>query len=734
MSQLFNKFLGAETKISKNGFDLSHREVFSTKVGILNAPFFQETLYGGHYQIDVTQITRTQPLQTAAFTRFGQHYEFFFVPYNDLFHSFNQIIAQREDKQSTTQPGLQMPYFNLVEFLKKLLPYAAVDYLLSLATRLDYTGSRRLPARSAYFEFSLTGLSGSNYVVRYSGNFTDNGRPRPSIPNYFLTESMALDVIRNLDMMGYGNYLPLVKLLVSSFLNTTFLNDSSDSVIYTLTINSLHTFFSRVVNGYYESVVGNISFTDAFGAPSTFSTVYLYKAAITDVINYFKELSNFGSDPVHCNLWRPLAYNKIYEQIYRNSYYDFRMPCIDYVNTSTISFEYVNLFNLDDIVGEISFNELNFYRVLCIFASKYHQYDKDMFSGVLPSTQFGDVSVMTDDRSWLNLSINDGNVESNVSTFTGQGSVRGLGYSSSVAPTDLPKFRFDPALAISVLTQRRANALQRFRENMLRAGNRTKDAFRAHFGGNGPKSEAKNNVYYLGSFDGNIDLNTVASTSETSDIELGQLASNGVGMVQGNKIKFDADDFGVIVGVMYIAKPAEYEAFGLDKVNQNLDPFDYPYGELQNIGLAPLESSRLDLFRRSDEFSRVEDEQSSQAQFIMPLGIMGYLPQFIEHKTRVDKVHGEFYSAAPWLYFETSTGTPVRRLSDIPLGEFSSYVTPRGDSEWGQTYSWLLINPNSVDNVFKLQSDFLQSSDQFHINCQFSVFASQPLSVIGLPY
>ena len=104
MADLF-KSLKPHAHLSKNGFDLSRKHVVSTKAGEADPCLYVETVPGDHFEIDLAALTRTQTLVTAAFLRGKQRYDFFFVPYSQLWHPFNQFISQRTDKHSTRQQG-----------------------------------------------------------------------------------------------------------------------------------------------------------------------------------------------------------------------------------------------------------------------------------------------------------------------------------------------------------------------------------------------------------------------------------------------------------------------------------------------------------------------------------------------------------------------------------------------------------------------------------------------------
>lgn len=79
---------GLKNKTSRNSFDLSHRNLFTAKVGELLPCFVQEVNPGDSIKLDASYFTRTAPLQSAAFTRLRENVQYFFVPYQCLWKYF----------------------------------------------------------------------------------------------------------------------------------------------------------------------------------------------------------------------------------------------------------------------------------------------------------------------------------------------------------------------------------------------------------------------------------------------------------------------------------------------------------------------------------------------------------------------------------------------------------------------------------------------------------------------
>lgn len=83
---------GLKNNPSRNSFDLSHRNLFTAKVGELLPCFVQEVNPGDSIKVESSYFTRTAPLQSNAFTRLRENVQFFFVPYSALWKYFDSQV------------------------------------------------------------------------------------------------------------------------------------------------------------------------------------------------------------------------------------------------------------------------------------------------------------------------------------------------------------------------------------------------------------------------------------------------------------------------------------------------------------------------------------------------------------------------------------------------------------------------------------------------------------------
>lgn len=107
-----------KNKTSRNGFDLSRKNAFTAKVGELLPVACIECLPGDSFELEHQHFTRTRPVNTAAYTRIREYYDWFFVPTNLLWNKFNAVVTQMIDNKQHADGIIdsavltnQLPYF-----------------------------------------------------------------------------------------------------------------------------------------------------------------------------------------------------------------------------------------------------------------------------------------------------------------------------------------------------------------------------------------------------------------------------------------------------------------------------------------------------------------------------------------------------------------------------------------------------------------------------------------------
>ncbi len=118
-------------QVSRNGFDLSRKNIFSAKVGELLPVLTMECIPGDKFKINLKNFTRTQPVNTAAYTRLREYFDFFFVPTELLWHKYNTWVSQMVDNNQHAKSITE------VATLTDTQPHFAIHSLLNRISSID---------------------------------------------------------------------------------------------------------------------------------------------------------------------------------------------------------------------------------------------------------------------------------------------------------------------------------------------------------------------------------------------------------------------------------------------------------------------------------------------------------------------------------------------------------------------------------------------------------------------
>jgi hypothetical protein len=120
----FNPLDRAKIPTHRSSFDLSSKKLFTAKVGEILPCFWQIAIPGTKYRISSDWFTRTVPVNTAAYTRIKEYYDFYAVPLRLISRALPQAFTQMTDymtsaSSSTTNtpaltsvPNISLSIFN----------------------------------------------------------------------------------------------------------------------------------------------------------------------------------------------------------------------------------------------------------------------------------------------------------------------------------------------------------------------------------------------------------------------------------------------------------------------------------------------------------------------------------------------------------------------------------------------------------------------------------------------
>ena len=121
----FNPLDRAKISTHRSSFDLSSKKLFTAKVGEILPCYWQIAIPGNKYRISSDWFTRTVPVNTAAYTRIKEYYDFYAVPLRLISRALPQSFTQMTDYMTsassstdnasilTSVPNVSQSTFNL---------------------------------------------------------------------------------------------------------------------------------------------------------------------------------------------------------------------------------------------------------------------------------------------------------------------------------------------------------------------------------------------------------------------------------------------------------------------------------------------------------------------------------------------------------------------------------------------------------------------------------------------
>lgn len=183
----------------RSGFDIGRKNAFTAKIGELLPTYWDISMPGDKYKFNIEYFTRTQPVETSAYTRLREYFDFYAVPLRLLWKSSPSVLTQMQDINqiqalSLTQNlslGTYLPSLPLSRFgqvlstlagsswnpgnssgLRNLFGFNRGDLSFKLLSYLGYGNliTSDPPKGSRWWSTSLIASDSSSYTQRYIQN------------------------------------------------------------------------------------------------------------------------------------------------------------------------------------------------------------------------------------------------------------------------------------------------------------------------------------------------------------------------------------------------------------------------------------------------------------------------------------------------------------------------------------------------------------------------------------
>lgn len=571
-----------KTKPSRSGFDLSTKVAFTAKVGELLPVRWTFTMPGDKFTLKRQHFTRTQPVNTSAFTRVREYYDWFYVPLHLLWRHAPEVIAQI---QKNTQHAISS---HTMYVLGDYLPCVTCSDLANALNNLEKLESR--------------------YAVNQFG---------------FKRSDLAYKLLQYL---RYGNFL------------------GSD--------------LKRNFGTSYP--VDSVSYSQSRRWDLTLSIFPL------------------------------LAYKKF---------------CQDYFRYTQWQDSQAYLWNIDYYDANLQRLPLPrdndpYWNSLTMFDLEYCNWNKDLFLGILPDVQYGDVS-----RIDIELGDSGGTVV-NASRIDSEA----LSYDSKIGLLGAKTASVNSRLNFDILALRRGEALQRWKEVSLNNSQNYRSQIKAHFGVDLGDNMSGMSTYVTGDAS-SIDISEVLNTNLASDTDIAHVAGKGVGS-GSHSDQFTSPDWGILMCIYHAIPLLDYVSTSPDPqlfVSKNTD---LPIPELDSIGMQSIPICY---------YSNSVLETPSTSFVSQPTFTMGYLPRYYQWKTSYDYVLGAF------------TTTEKEWVAPFTPDIWKAILTGLGSDSY-TSYSFFKVNPSIMDSIFQVNADSTWDTDTFLINCAFDIKVARNLDYSGMPY
>lgn len=447
-----------------------------------------------------------------------------------------------------------------------------------------------------------------------------------------------------------------------------------------------------VCKGLSANYSSAASFKNIFGLPWSSDCVRLL-----DMLGYGVNSSNIPSfsdmqGKKLVNIFRLLAYQKVYYDNYRNPLYEVNAP---------------SSYNIDQFFGtNKTFSSITDDVLRGFLTLRYRNWSKDYFTCSSPQWMGADyltqpttipLSIVgTDDSSVGGTDVsssftgnydttNNSNVSHPLNTSTGIGAYLNIqGDSATFSVANLrAAFAYDKMLRLSVAAGDGDYGSQ----------------IRAHYGFDAVHDDWKSQ--FIGGCTAPVNISEVLTTATTEQAPTGDIYGKGASFNQGT-FSFDSREHGIIIGILSIVPEADYQSSMLDKFNTKFSREEYFQPEFADLGKQPIVSTELELLNgvsiRSDE-------------------VLGFVPRYMEYKTAVDKVHGQFVNGGTLSAWTAPRNNPAIDLS-------TSYAF---------TSTSLKVDPRIFNPVVSVSYDGTEKTDQFIIDCTTSCRSIRPMSITGEP-
>lgn len=513
----------------RNAFDRSQHRVWHSPFGALLPCFCKRVNPNDYVELSVESQTICDKLVRPAFIRLKEHFNFYFVPFNMLWMPFDNFITGQDN------------YFSL----------AAEDIQQGKVPN-------KVPTFNATFLSNMFSYLDSRKDVHGFGKLNNS--------------------VRLLDLLGYGNYMPLV-------------NDNRSGQRYDYQ-NGLAALAGLEEMNLFALMAYQKVYYDYFRNPK-------YEQNETRAFN----IDDVAAGTVLTNAEQPLRYEDMFTMHYAWAKKDYFTDVQPSVLPSASDIGYRDLLSVAPATN-----------VWSIF-------------GVPGTNNFHGTIAVVEDNQNMTYTQNDGSA-----TFVSPDTLYLENIGGSTAQLQ------DNIGSPSVAALRFAFAYDKLQRRMREAGGTFDKQMLAQFG-IVPYDQRHGKCIYIGGQTNRLNASDVVDVANNLGFLGGQLNCYSPART---KFKYHVKDHGFIIGVYNTSLDFDYPSYGVERDNLAKLRFDWFNPAFENLGLQPtFRMELMNIERELDPgdnqyyWNPMEIEHTPDNR-----DLLGYSLRYQEYKTSIDRVYG----------------------------------------------------------------------------------------------
>lgn len=612
VSDLFNREIRAN-KSPRNAFSVGYSTIFSSPCGQLLPIYCQHVKRGDKLKLGVSSLTRTRPVNTAAYMSFDEKVDFWAVPEHLLWSDYESWLVGQTFRHRTTElSGVGSQNYRPFTRFSSI-----ADYLKSFTSPPSQPLSRwftSLPCTALRYldmlNYSVPKIDGLMLDLKFDSVYKAN-----DVSNVINKLVGYYDSISTIAPMNYSRLAAFQCIYMHSYRNEEY--EVLDPSYYNC-------------DNLFNNLVADNSVTNPSNPPTLSTPSYLVGVHSAETTSLDSRLSMAKLFTPRFKNWR----KDVFTAVKPNAGFN--------VGNTGLEFGTTNYLSKDSSLYGSGFYwpHQNVSRPFPD-AGANTDAQPDRYNPLEPVADSSDYDQTRRDWTFQIEGRNPANVVQRLMTVMNTGSTtKGLTF---LYPQNI----------------RNLMSQDKYSRAAIYADKDLSSQIKALFGEN---YEDPHKPRYLGSYSTNLSIDDVtASASGTADDPngtstsvLGELA----GKVKSGESKdsvfersFDHDC--IVMGIHYIMPRNNYDSYRLDKWNTKISRWDYFNPHFDGLGLQPVLS-----YERSIDSVRDGITKASS--------LFGFAPRYYEYKQRTNEVHSSFMDAQPDYDWTLSNNGAVLASGDSP--------------------------------------------------------------------